>query len=614
MSTVIFKPHDWIGYWGYGVQPELEQRLSQVLNHCGLSQSRRRSSGAADGTAPQDITQWGIAHIGLNQPLPAVPIEPGSTRRERIATLSASGLDLYPQADGSFYPDAWVEVSDSTLILGREPFGRVSLYWLQSQQVVWFASRLQLLLPLQQVEISVAGLYSYACFSYVATPFTPIQAIQAVPAGVQHCWQRGNSFASSDAQLTFSVAQLWQWCEAAEQLDDEATAIDQLQMLLKAAVQRQLVGLPNAPVGVFLSGGLDSSIVAALLVQAGVEVRAYTLDFNSDDSELAYAQQIAAFLKIPLVRIEATPHRVQGAIDATAQALDLPFGDGVTVPLFLLNQAASQDTTLVFNGEHGDQLFAGWTNKPLIAAGVYSSSTEDFAQRYLRTFHRLHGFESEIFAGDVLRQVALLQPQDWLQDALDPAYCRGFLHRLRRASLMLKGAQNIQPRATRLAFAHGLNVRSPFCDLPLAQWTFQLSGNLCLHNSCEKYILKRAVADWLPPEIVWRDKRGMGVPLTAWCLNQLWHPLGNWLHPATLDREGLWQPDLAARVAAGQLGIWGRRMGETLWLLVMWQAWRKAVLGDAIEQFSWQAAGQMLHHPFWLPRWVWNAIRRQTWN
>jgi asparagine synthase (glutamine-hydrolysing) len=70
----------------------------------------------------------------------------------------------------------------------------------------------------------------------------------------------------------------------------------------------------------------------------------------------------------------------------------------------------------------------------------------------------------------------------------------------------------IHPRATNLAFAHGLKVRSPFCDLPLAEWTFQLSGELCLRGACEKYILKRAVEAWLPPEIVWREKRGMGFP------------------------------------------------------------------------------------------------------
>jgi asparagine synthase (glutamine-hydrolysing) len=254
-------------------------------------------------------------------------------------------------------------------------------------------------------------------------------------------------------------------------------------------------------VGVFLSGGIDSSIVAALLVQAGVKVRAYALDFepvlgNQGLSEFPYAQQVAEFLNIPLVKVSVTPQKIQQAIASTAQALDLPFGDGAPLPLFLLSQVASQETSVIFNGENGDQLFAGWTNKPLIAASVYNtnnpSGVKDFNQHYLNTFHALYGYESQIFQSDVYAQVQARNPQDWLQEALDPIYCSNLLARLRRASLMLKGAQNIQPRANNLALSQGLWVRSPFCDLPLTQWTFQLPGEFCLQGVCEKYILKRA--------------------------------------------------------------------------------------------------------------------------
>ena len=181
---------------------------------------------------------------------------------------------------------------------------------------------------------------------------------------------------------------------------------------------------------------------------------------------------------------------------------------------------------------------------------------------------------------------------------------------------MLKGAQNIQPRATSLAWAHGLQVRSPFCDLALAQWTFRLSGRLCLHNACEKYILKRAVTTWLPPEIVWRAKRGMGVPLNVWCFQHFWSSLGNWLHPQRLQAEGLWQDDLPTRIVSGQLGgIQGRRIGEILWLLVMWQLWREQVLGDSRPQpFSYAYRVRSFQQPFWLPRQLWNYLRKDRWN
>jgi asparagine synthase (glutamine-hydrolysing) len=291
--------------------------------------------------------------------------------------------------------------------------------------------------------------------------------------------------------------------------------------------------------------------------------------------------------------------------------LDLPFGDGVTVPLYLLNQAAAADTSVIFNGENGDQLFAGWTNKPLIAAGLYQTAVptaaNGFNQQYLQTFHRLWGYEAQVFTAMARSQIAPLNPADWLQGALGQA-SEPLLHRLRRATLMLKGAQNIQPRATQIAHAHRLQVRSPFCDPDLTRWTFSLSSDLYLRGTCEKYILKQAVAPWLPPEIVWRQKRGMGVPLTYWCYHDLWSDLGRWLNPARLRREGLWQARLPAYIAAGQLGgIQGRRVGELLWLLVMWQQWRQAVLGEAPPSRTWD-------HPFWLPPELWQILRRQLWS
>jgi asparagine synthase (glutamine-hydrolysing) len=170
---------------------------------------------------------------------------------------------------------------------------------------------------------------------------------------------------------------------------------------------------------------------------------------------------------------------------------------------------------------------------------------------------------------------------------------------------MLKGAQNIHPRATNLALAQGLKVRSLFCDPDLAQWSFGLAGSLCLRGTCEKYILKRAAEPWLPAEIVWRPKRGMGVPLTIWCLNEWWRDLGQWLNPGVLAAQGNWQSDLALLTALGDLSgtIQGRRIGEILWLLVMWQQWRSQVLGESLEKL-WQ-------HPFWLPPQVWRY--RKQW-
>jgi asparagine synthase (glutamine-hydrolysing) len=536
---------------------------------------------------------WGVGHLGAGF------TNTIKQNKNIIAAISASGL-----VDR---PDAWVRIEGDRLILGREPFGRVPLYWAKVEEIIWFSSRFQLLLPIiHSQQVSIPGLYGYCAFSYVPTPLTPVSDIFIVPAGKEEIFtieeqNGGNTGVHIGASIHHPLPLQDPWQEMPQQIDDENQAISQLQTLLKNSINRQITDLPSEPVGVFLSGGLDSSTVAALLVQAGVKVRAYTLDFGEEYApEWPYAEQVANFLNIPLVKVPATPRQIKKALVKTVKALDLPFGDGVTVPLYLLAAPASQETSVIFNGEGGDQLFAGWTNKPIIAASIYNQEhpggQQDFIGHYLRTFHRLLGYESRVFQPDVYAQVQDIQPEDWLKDALDPAYCNEILHRLRRATLMLKGAQNIHPRATNLAWPHGLVVRSPFCDLPLAQWTFQLSGELCLRGSCEKYILKKAVESWLPPEIVWREKRGMGVPLTQWCLNELWPEIRHWLNPGILQSEGRFIPDIVKQVICGNLGgqIRGRRIGEILWLLLIWQVWRTTVLGEV-------ATGKSIYNNLWLP-------------
>lgn len=510
--------------------------------------------------------------------------------------ISASGRGL----------DAWARLSGNELILGREIFGRTPLLWTIVGDRIWFASHLRLLLPaIDTHEIDLAGFYGYSCFSYVPTPHTPLRGISAVPAGTELRFVRVGDKIET-IELLPPTTKRWSSGDRV-QIADEATAISQLQELLQAAISRQIEDLAARPVGVLLSGGLDSAIAAALLVKNGINVRAYTLDFGADGiSETPYAQMVAAHLDIPCIKVSITPQRVRQAIDNTARALDLPFGDGVTVPLYLLCQAAREDVAVIFNGEGGDQLFAGWTNKPTIAASIYGGDRH-LDRYYLDTFHRLYNYESQAFQPQIVTQVRSIDPRSWIANALDPVLTPELLHRLRRASLMLKGAQNIHPRATNLASWHGLQVRSIFCDLSLAEWTFGIAGTLYLQGACEKYILKRAVEDLLPAEIVWRNKRGMGVPLNAWLLGELWADLGDWLNPRSLQAEGLWQPDLGLRLSDGRFAgaIQGRRIGEILWSIVMWERWRTEVLGDRSSDRAWL-------HPFLLPRSIWQM--RQRWD
>ncbi len=569
-----------VGYWGCGNLSELETLLNKVCSQASdenelekINYQNNHCFGALAG--------WNFANKAFSNGEVIV-----SKKDFCQVSLSAAGI---PEL-----ADATIKFTNERLILSRDCFGRLPLYWFRQQQIIWFASRLQLLLPvLDSPQVNVAGFYGYNCFSYVPNPLTPVKNIFSISAGCEIVWE-----VTENHQVQNSSGKILEkgndWVEAESLIQDERTAISQLQNLLQDSIYNQLSYLPSEEVGVFLSGGLDSSVIAALLVQAGVKVKAYALDFGEYGiSELPFAEAVAKHLQIPLVKVDATPKRIKPAISAAVKTLDLPFGDGVTIPLYLLCQAASKETAVIFNGEGGDQLFAGWTNKPLIAAGIYNS--EDFNQQYLKTFHRLYGYEAQSFQSELFSQIENINPENWIVSALNPEFTNNILARLRRASLMLKGAQNIHPRATNLGKAFDLRVRSPFCDLPLASFCFALSGELYLQGNTEKYILKRAVESWLPSEIVWREKRGMGVPLNSWCLGELWSEVSKRLNRGILKFEGRYQEDIILKILAGEIGgqIRQRRIGEVLWLLLMWEMWRVEVFGEKAlgKAFDYQLLG-----------------------
>ncbi len=358
------KPYNFLGYWGYDSEQKLNNLLRNFIgNHLQkLSQENLYSFSNREEGDNFNLV-WNVAYIWNSANL--VTDSQTDLRNEKLITIAAISASGIPHR-----PDSWVNIlQDGSLVLGREAFGRVPLYWTRKAEVIWFASRLQLLLPVvQQLQVDIAGFYGYNCFSYVPTPLTPVSEIHSVDAGTELTWNP--KLDPNSYTLTPKSQRILEWRESRNKIQDATRAIAKLQTLLKAAVERQIKDLKDEPVGVFLSGGLDSSVVAALLVQAGVKVRAYTLDFGTAGiPEYPYAEQVAKFLQIPLVKVKATPKEIKKALIPTVQALDLPFGDGVTVPLYLLSQAASQETKVIFNGEGGDQLFAGWKNKPLITAG-----------------------------------------------------------------------------------------------------------------------------------------------------------------------------------------------------------------------------------------------------
>ncbi len=492
----------------------------------------------------------------------------GPARLNRAPDGAPGGAVSVTSGQGEAITSATFHSASATLVLQRDPFGLHSLYTTQRGATLWFASDPRLLaqLPGATPQWEAQALHGYLCFSYVPTPHTLFAGVTQLAAGERQVFQSADTVSREPGAA---------WQEGPRLEISAEQALVELRQHLRAAVARGLGAARD--VGVFLSGGLDSSLVAALLVELGAHPHLFTLDFGPPyDAELAYARAVAAHLRQPLQVVPARPAQIRAALRPTAQALQQPFGDGVTVPLYLLGQAAAQRVNHIFNGEGGDQLFGGWALKPMLAAELYADAEYNRAAAYLKTYHRLHGVTHQFYTAAARHLTDRFAVGDWVRPALNAPGFTTLLHRLRAANLWLKGAQNIAPRVTQLAAAHGLTMHAPFFDSNLAQWTFSLPPEWLLHGTCEKYLLKRVAAPYLPTAVVWREKRGMGVPTTDWCLGPLRREVEHWLNPHRLKQAGWFEPEAVAALRRGELLATDsrqRRVGELLWLMLMLHLW-----------------------------------------
>ncbi len=366
------------------------------------------------------------------------------------------------------------------------------------------------------------------------------------------------------------------WQEQLPFLTDQDQAVTELCELLREATGQQLGKVRE--VGVFLSGGLDSSLVAAVLCELGVRVHLFTLDFGEPyNAELVHAQTVAAHLKRPIRIVSSKVRDIAKALRPTALALHQPFGDAVCVPLYLLGSAASQYAETIFNGEFGDQLFGGWANKPMLAAELYGASDYNRVAAYLATFHKFYGLTDDLYSPEMRQTTQHIEAANWIRPALQQGEFSTLLHRLRAANLRLKGAQNIAPRCQQLGEGCGVQVRSPFFDRVLTEWTFRCPPEWFLQGAQEKFLLKRAAESYLPSDIVWREKRGMGVPATQWCLGGLRREIARTLHPRRIKRDGWFRSEAVQALCKGSDTpgeFRSRRLGERLWALFLLHVWQ----------------------------------------
>ncbi|MBI2373144.1 MAG: 7-cyano-7-deazaguanine synthase [Deltaproteobacteria bacterium] len=513
---------------------------------------------------------------------------------EYLSTLFRDEPRDLSSLDGGFAAAVWRSRAGSraaSLTLVRDPCGIHPLYFFACPGGrTFFSSELKQLLSLEEAphELDLEVIHKYLTFSFVPGEELPIRGLRRLSAGSLLEVTLSEANVPSDPQVIRYVSLV----ESIDpELSEPRAAAERVRKLGKAAVRERITG--EHEVALNLSGGLDSSAVGFWLRHAGQNVRAFTADFGERSVEREEAEAVAKALDMPLVRVPATGKELDPrTLERLVHRLDLPFGDPVTGPQWLLAKAASEHGIKVsFNGEGGDQLFGGWTNKPMLAhalfSGLYEGSASSDEEAYLRSYHRFYGLEDELYTPELSgrlgpkgRRRALLSPH--LGDPSTPS----FLNRIRKADILLKGEQNIAPRAERITSAFGIDVRMPLFDRELMETSFRIPPELKLHGASEKHVLKLALKGRLPDDIVWRRKYGMSVPVTDWTVGPLKGAVDDLLGDEALSRRGLFRPELVKRLREGRTEpneTRRRRAGEKLWCLLMLELWMRVFVDKRAE-------------------------------
>jgi len=483
-----------------------------------------------------------------------------------LQQLHAQHGTSFPLSLQGFF--AIVMVVNGKLLAVRDAIGERPIYLLQTPTSVVISDRLATLMrnPDCNRVINPAGVSDFLSTGFSPFERTPVQGINKLQAGVT-------------ATVTPASIDSFHYHRLRDQSEPipEALCIEQVRSALESAVANRLEG--NTKTGLLLSGGLDSSLVGALVAKHQLTA-AYSLNFGQEyRNELEFSGLMAKHLGIPARVITVTSDMIKAKFLQTATILDEPIGDPLTVPNIIVVEEAAKEVQLVFNGEGGDPVFGGPKNLPIMAFEAYSAGMQEFSREdmYLRAYNKGHEHLPRLLSKDFQHQIKQYSSSaELLAPFLNDVSFNAYLHRLMHINLRLKGAAQILPKVLKASEAAGIAVRSPLFDRRLAELAFSLPPAMKLKGSIEKYVLKQAVSDIVPEAIIDRPKSGMLVPVHYWFNKELRAFTKTVLLHHNAKIRNLIQPKALQNLIDFKGGGIKPYYGDRLWLLLSLELWMQA--------------------------------------
>ncbi len=510
--------------------------------------------------------------------------------------------------DGMFAIALW-DGRARRLVLARDRAGKKPLFYFQDRRRCVFGSEIKALFahPDVPIEIDETQVPLYFLHGYAPHPASLYRGVRQVdPATAMVIESDGRTESRRYWQLRFAGA--------GNPLNvDRRTARDQVRQLVTAAVARRLVS--DVPLGAFLSGGIDSTIVVGVMSQlTAAPVKTFTIGFDDAPAfdETGPARTLADAFHTEHTEFRVRPSAVQ-LIDRLIWHHDGPFGDSSAIPTFLVSELTRQHVTVVLTGDGGDELFAGYlrfraalaadrlpgVTRPLLDAALailprapHERHLLARARRFARFMHlplveRLVRWNS-IFQDDLaslLQTSPAVDPIAHLKRALDESRAASPLSQLLAVNYASYLPDDLLVKTDRCTMANSIEARCPLLDTALTEYAAALPDSFKLDGGRGKAILREAFADLIPPDINRRPKTGFGVPLDAWFRGELRDYVRDVLLTSSAEsRAYLRLEPVRALVDEHQSGR--ANLGHRLWALVCFERWLQQVRGWTAERQS----------------------------
>lgn len=517
------------------------------------------------------------------------------------------GREMVQHLNGMFAFALWDE-KRRRLFIARDRFGEKPLYWGVFDRMLLFASEPKVLLahPAVRPELNLDALRQYLSFDYVPAPLSIYQGVNKLPAAHSLTLENGEVKLEQYWRLSYRTR---------AQVPTVAEATEELRELLADSVRMRLVS--DVPLGVLLSGGIDSSMVAALAVRAaGSEtVKTFSIGFaESSFDESQYARRVAKFLGTDHHEERFAASLAANLVADIGAWMDEPLADPSLVPTYLLSRFTRKHVTVALGGDGGDEIFAGYPmyfghrmaraylmlprflRRGLVEPAVNllpvktrNLSFDYRARRFITASHYDEVARHHVWFGsftpadqeallteavressesDVYRDARRIFAECDSDDSTERAQCLD-------TNLYL--AEGILTKVDRASMAVSLEVRAPYLDQRVAEYAASLPPRYKLHGYTSKYILKRAAKGLVPPFVWRRGKKGFGVPIAKWLKHELRPLAHDLLSPERIRQSGLFDPQYVTQLLdEHDRGVANHR--KLLWTLLSFELWRESFI------------------------------------